>query len=103
MVFIREDIASREVPQIEGFSDLEGIFIEINLRKSKWLLFATYKPPSFSKDNYFSLVNKALDDYGSKFENILLIGDHNTTNADEKLVECLEDRQIDPLPYLFHK
>ena len=34
LVFIREDIPSREAPIIEGFSDLEGIFVEINLRKS---------------------------------------------------------------------
>ena len=58
MVFIRDDIPSREVPQIQGFSDLEGMFVEINLRKSKWLLFATYKPPSFSKDKYFSFILK---------------------------------------------
>ena len=97
MVFIRDDIPSREVPQIQGFSDLEGMFVEINLRKSKWLLFATYKPPSFSKDNYFSLVNKALDAYGSKFENIILMGDLNTTNDDENLVEFLEDRELSNL------
>ena len=97
MVFIRDDIPSREVPQIQGFSDLEGIFVEINLRKSKWLLFATYKPPSFSKNNYFSLVNKALDAYGSKFENIILMGDLNTTNDDENLVEFLEDRELSNL------
>ena len=97
MVFIRDDIPSREVPQIQGFSDLEGMFVEINLRKSKWLLFATYKPPSFSKNNYFSLVNKALDAYGSKFENIILMGDLNTTNDDENLVEFLEDRELSNL------
>ena len=97
MVFIRDDIPSREVPKIQGFSDLEGIFVEINLRKSKWLLFATYKPPSFSKNNYFSLVNKALDAYGSKFENIILMGDLNTTNDDENLVEFLEDRELSNL------
>ena len=67
MVFIREDIPSRKLPTIDGFTDFEGLFIEINLRKSKWLLLATYKPPSFSKDYYFALVNKALDAYSSKF------------------------------------
>ena len=97
LVFIRVDIPSREAPIIEGFSDLEGIFVEINLRKSKWLLFATYKPPSLSKENYFSQVNKALDAYGSKFENIVMMGDINTTETDEKLAEFLEDRELSNL------
>ena len=35
MVFIKEDIPSRKLPTIDGFADFEGLFIEINLRKSK--------------------------------------------------------------------
>ena len=97
LVFIREDIPSREAPTIEGFSNLEGVFVEINLRKSKWLLFATYKPPSLSKEHYFSQVNKALDAYGSKFENIIIMGDINTPETDETLVEFLEDRELSNL------
>ena len=34
MVSIRDDIPSSEIVQIEGFSDLESIFVEIKLRKS---------------------------------------------------------------------
>ena len=97
MVFIREDIPSRKLPTIDGFADFEGLFIEINLRKSKWLLLATYKPPSFSKDYYFALVNKALDAYSSKFENIILMGDFNTTPSEEILVEFLDDRELSNL------
>ena len=97
MVFIREDIPSRKLTTIDGFTDFEGLFIEINLRKSKWLLLATYKPPSFSKDYYFALVNKALDAYSSKFENIILMGDFNTTPTEEVLVEFLEDRELSNL------
>ena len=76
---------------------MEGIFVEIDLRKSKWLLFATYKPTSSSNDNYFFQVNKVLDAHGSKYENTVLIGDLNTTDADEKLVEFLEDRKLSNL------
>ena len=67
-LFIREDIPSRKLPTIDGFPDFEGLFIEIKLRKSKWLLLATNKPPSFSKDYYFALINKALDAYSSKLK-----------------------------------
>ena len=51
LVFIREDIPSREGPTIEGFSDLEGIFVEINLRKSKCNIQTTL---SFERTLFFS-------------------------------------------------
>ena len=73
---------------------MEGVFVEINLRKSKWLLFATYNQPSLSKENYFSQVNKVLDAYDSKYENIIMMGEINTTETDEKLVEFLEDPAV---------
>ena len=63
-----------------------------------WLLFATYKVPcSFSKDIYFSLLDTALYSYDSKFKNALLMGDLHTTNADQKLVEFLEDHVLSTL------
>ena len=45
LVYIREDIPSKELKSHTLAEDIEGIFIEINLRKCKWLLFATYHPP----------------------------------------------------------
>ena len=97
VVFIREDIPSWESSIIEGFSDLKVIFVEINLRKSKWLLFALLKSPSFPKEDYFSQVNKALDAYSSNFENIVIMGDINATETDEKLVEFLVDHDLSNL------
>ena len=42
MIYIRDDIANKEVRSQTVTIDLEGIFVEINLRKKKWLLFAGY-------------------------------------------------------------
>ena len=46
LVIIREDIPCKELKSHSFAQDIEGIFIEINLRKCKWLLFATHHPPS---------------------------------------------------------
>ena len=46
LVYIREDVPCKELKSHNFADDIEGIFIEINLRKCKWLLFATYHPPS---------------------------------------------------------
>ena len=97
MVFIREDIPSRKLDMFNFSIGIEGLFIEINLRKSKWLLLATYKPPSLSKHDFFNHVGKALDFYGAKYENFIVMGDLNTTDSEEVLSEFLEEREFSNL------
>ena len=41
--------------------DKEGLFVELNLRKCKWLLFRTYHPPSQEDIYYFDNLDKAFD------------------------------------------
>ena len=84
MVFVREDIPSRELTTVKFRENIEGLFIEINLRKSKWLLFATYKPPSFSKEKFFDITCNALDAYGKTYDNVTL-----TLDQEEVLLEFL--------------
>ena len=49
LVHVKEDIPSREInshPQTSKSFDV--IVVELNFRKSKWLLINTYKPPSIN-------------------------------------------------------
>ena len=94
---MREDIPSRELTTLKFRENIEGLFIEINLRKSKWLLFATYKPPSFSKEKFFDITCNALDAYGKTYDNVILMGDFNTSDQDEVLLEFLEDNELSNL------
>ena len=48
IIYIREDIPSRLLLKQVFPSDIEGLFIELNFRKCKWLLLGTYHPPSQS-------------------------------------------------------
>ena len=41
LVFIRDDILSKLV---ESQMKIEGFFIELNLRRKKWLLYCSYNP-----------------------------------------------------------
>ena len=88
MIYIREDIPSKildehtfpDVPfeNNDNFGPIEGIFIEINLRKSKWLLFGSYHRPKQCDNYYFDKVTHALDFYAKKYDKFLLTGDFNT-------------------------
>ena len=42
LIYVKEDIACWELKTKPDDKNLEGIFLEINLRKSKWLLFGGY-------------------------------------------------------------
>ena len=44
IIYTREDIPSKILEKHKLPHDIEGIFIELNFRKVKWLLFGTYHP-----------------------------------------------------------
>ena len=46
IIYIRDDIPSRILSKHVFPSVTEGLFIELNFRKCKWLLLGTYHPPS---------------------------------------------------------
>ena len=76
IIYVREDIPSKILRKHFSPNDIEGIFVEVNFRKSKWLLCGTYHPPSQSDQYYFHNIDKALDVY-CQYEKIMLVGDFN--------------------------
>ena len=58
LVYVREDIPCKELKLHSFNEDILGIFIEINLRKCKWLLFPNYHPPSQCDNYFFDFVSK---------------------------------------------
>ena len=87
MVYIREDIASKEQKLHANISDIEGIFIEINLRKKRWLLFAGYNNLKSKISSFLDNLGKCLDKYISKYENLLVIGDFNSEIKEIRMSE----------------
>ena len=45
IIYVREDIPSKILEKHKLPQDVEGMFVELNFRKIKWLLFGTYHPP----------------------------------------------------------
>ena len=46
IIYVREDMPSKILEKHKLPQDVEGMFVELNFRKIKWLLFGTYHPPS---------------------------------------------------------
>ena len=80
IIFVREGIPCKRLDKHNFTKNIEGLFIEINLRKTKLLLFGTYHSthPVFglSDEDYFEQVGLALDIY-SNYDKFLLTGDFN--------------------------
>ena len=56
IIYVREDIPSREMTVHPTAINFEGIFFEINLKKSKWLLFGGYNPHKDNISNFLKPV-----------------------------------------------
>ena len=82
LLYVREDIPSKKLTRHVFPNDIEGLFIEINLRKCKWLLMGSYHPPSQSDQYYFDSVGRALDVYNDSYERFLLLGDFNAEETE---------------------
>ena len=87
LFFIREDIPSKLV---ESQMKIEGFFIELNLRRKKWLLCCSYNPKYSQISHHLQEIGKDLDGLTSRYENIVLMGDFNAEPTDTTLSDFCE-------------
>ena len=86
LIYVREDIPSKPLTDHKLSHDIEGIFVELNLRKNKWLLFGSYHPLSQSDEYLLNRVKNGLDSYRKVYDKYMLIGDF--TQRSQKRVFC---------------
>ena len=84
LLYIRDDIASR---LLSNSNKTESIFIEINFRRKKWLICASYNPHKSNISNPLHHLGKGLDNCIGNYDNILLLGDFNSEFSEP----CLND------------
>ena len=91
LIHIRDDIPSKQVTKHKLPGDIEEVFVEINLRKTKWLIFGTYCPPNQSAEYFFKQTGYALDTYNQIYEKFLFAGDFNLEESEPCLSEFLSN------------
>ena len=75
LIYVREEIPCKQLTKLILPDDIKGIFVEINIRKTKWLLFGGYRLPRQQVEYFLKDVNYALDTYRQTFNKFLLAGD----------------------------
>ena len=79
MVIVKGHIPCRELDRTRCRENhLEGIFLEINLRKRKFLLFGGYNFNKSNIDVFLKNIGPILDKNMSNIDNFLLLGDFNS-------------------------
>ena len=75
LLCVREDIPST---LLNTELLIDGFCIEINIRKKKWLLVCTNNPNKNLISSHLKEIGKNLDNYSSKYDNFILLGDLNS-------------------------
>ena len=75
LLYVRDDTPTKFIPTKN--STIEGFFIELNLRKKKWLLCSTYNPNRSFISDHLSTIGNNMDLLLANYENFFLIGDFN--------------------------
>ena len=97
MIYVREDIPSKLLTKHKFSKTVEGLFIEINLRKTKLLFFGSYRSEhatfGLCPGDYFDQVTLALDNY-SNYDKVLLAGDFNVEDTNHVLNDFIFEHSM---------
>ena len=88
-IYVREDISSRELKIHNTPEDIESIFVEINVIKTKWLFCGCYHPRSHSEQYFIENIGKALHKYSKHYDEFMLVGVFNAEESEPYLSQFL--------------
>ena len=97
LLYVNENIPCKELKTDEFYSNIEDLFIEINLMKIKWLLFGGYTPRKNDTSFFLAEVSKSLDSYLNTYDNLLLLGDFNSEINDIPMREFMDTYNLKSL------
>ena len=80
MVYIQENIQAKLLSS--EAKTIEGIFIELNFRKKKWLLSCSYSSSKSNIISHLGHLRRSLDLYSANCDNLLLMGDFNVNTSE---------------------
>ena len=78
LLFVRESLITRLLSRYSFPHDIEILFIELNLRKKKWLICCCYNPHKNLKNYHLQELAKGIQISSSNCDDILIMGDFNT-------------------------
>ena len=90
LLYVREDIPSKNINIKDLAQDIECLFVEINLYKKKWLIGGVYNPCKTMISSYLDHLSNCVDNCLPKYDNIILLGDFNSEMTETELSNFCE-------------
>ena len=100
MLFIRDNIPFRLLKPGNLPSNTEAFFIEINLRKKKWLMCCGYNPNKSLINKFTHDIGKVLDSFIGNYDNFLIVGDLNSETGESSMHDFCNSYNLHSL---YHK
>ena len=97
IIFIRDDLTCKELKPRTLFPELECTFLEIRIRQCKWLIVVGYNPHKDGIRNFLEKIGTELDKLIPNYENILMLGDWNSSVNEDCMKEFCETYSLDNL------
>ena len=82
LLYVRDDIPS---DLLSTDSSIEGMCVELNIRKKKWLIHCIYNPHKNFISSLLNEMGKNIDKYSSNYDNFILLGDFNCEPSEQPL------------------
>ena len=85
LMYFRNNITVKLL-KLENFpSDIEAIFIEMNIKSKEWLLCCTYNPNNSLIENPLRQLQKQLEAASERYRHFLVMGDFNADVSDPSM------------------
>ena len=97
LLYVRDDIPCKEIKAHNFPNDMECILIEIKLRNKKYILVAGYNPHKEMISRFLTHVGRALDKLLGDYDNILILGDLNSTQVEPNMKNFCETYNLENL------
>lgn len=97
IIFIRDDLVCREIEPGILYPELECTLLELRIRQSKWLMVVGYNPHKDNIGKFLGNVSRELDKLLPKYENLLMLGDWNSSVKETELREFCDMYSLENL------
>ena len=81
LVYFRNNITSK----LLNPSDIEAVFIEMNIKSKKWFLCCTYNPNKSLIENHLRQLQEQLKLFSERYEHFLIMKDFNADVSDHSI------------------
>ena len=81
-LYVREDAPSTLLKTV---SEIKAFYVELNIRKKKWLLCCSYNPNKTFNTKNLAEIAKNQDLFSSKYNNFILLGDFNSEPREQPM------------------